>query len=254
MNTEIGHQVLTGDCFYHGIIEYIDNPEFAELIKSCSHYRKNITNYIKTKTKLRINKRLHDIFEDRTEQFKQIIEETGAIISGSFVLQCILNEKWKGDIDIYTSINKNDYKNSDNKFVDNFSYTILDIFLAEIMDRNINVSGYWNTLHHKVKCVRTFENSKKVKIHVIQLDIENYNELYDLIKYNYDYDIYKNIYYIEDLKDNISIYALNKILTKETYFRLCCSWNTSIIRYQKYIEDLNYHMFKSMPPTEYLKK
>jgi hypothetical protein len=69
--------------------------------------------YLHDKMSLVLNKiidtRLYEIFGNETQIFKQLLEETGGIISGSFVLQCILNEKWdNSDIDIYISLKDND--------------------------------------------------------------------------------------------------------------------------------------------------
>lgn len=56
-----------------------------------------------------INERLNEFFGDKTNKFKRILEELGGIISGSFALQCILNEQWDGsDLDIYIPMVDND--------------------------------------------------------------------------------------------------------------------------------------------------
>ena len=55
-----------------------------------------------------INSRLFEIFKNKLSDFKKSLVSTGAMISGSFILQCILNEKWrKYDIDIYLPIKNN---------------------------------------------------------------------------------------------------------------------------------------------------
>ena len=51
-----------------------------------------------------INRRLELIFGSQTLSFKKILAKDGALISGSFIIQCILGTEWQeSDIDIYTS-------------------------------------------------------------------------------------------------------------------------------------------------------
>ena len=48
-----------------------------------------------------VEERMGKIFGDGITIFKNLLSSTHAVITGSFILQCILNEKWKNsDIDI----------------------------------------------------------------------------------------------------------------------------------------------------------
>ena len=54
-----------------------------------------------------IRLRLFEIFEINTDKFLDLLEQNQGIISGSFILQSILNERWNGsDIDIYLPSDK----------------------------------------------------------------------------------------------------------------------------------------------------
>jgi len=53
----------------------------------------------------KINARLEKIFGDRLSDLKKLMQKLMCIISGSFVLQCMLDEEWRGsDIDFYVPI------------------------------------------------------------------------------------------------------------------------------------------------------
>jgi hypothetical protein len=63
---------------------------------SCKKYNKTITKEnIKKNTVDEINRRLRIIFGDDCMELMQILREGGAIISGSFIIQCMLGETWK---------------------------------------------------------------------------------------------------------------------------------------------------------------
>jgi hypothetical protein len=50
----------------------------------------------------KINNRLLSIFGNRLPALKKIMQKTGCVISGSFIIQCLLDETWKNtDIDFY---------------------------------------------------------------------------------------------------------------------------------------------------------
>ena len=56
---------------------------------------------------LKVLTRLKGVFEDKFDAFMAELDRSGAIVSGSFLIQCILGEEWsseKRDIDIYVDI------------------------------------------------------------------------------------------------------------------------------------------------------
>jgi hypothetical protein len=61
-----------------------------------------LNNYFALDINKKIDKRLKDIFKDELPNFKLLMKKTGCFISGSFIIQCILEEYWcNSDIDIY---------------------------------------------------------------------------------------------------------------------------------------------------------
>ena len=80
-----------------------------------SHYHKFDIEYIKQRTIHNIHKRLKYLLEDKYEKFIYYLKKSNASISGSFILQCMLDEYWdNSDIDIYiTEELKKNKKNKD---------------------------------------------------------------------------------------------------------------------------------------------
>lgn len=49
-----------------------------------------------------VEKRIQKVFGQHTNVFKNLLDTTGAVISGSFIIQAILDEKWENsDIDVF---------------------------------------------------------------------------------------------------------------------------------------------------------
>lgn len=76
----------------HTLINYLSPLEIYNIYKDINLFEKC--------TILNINTRLKYIFGNYYNDFKKGLNESNLSISGSFILQCMLGEKWESDIDL----------------------------------------------------------------------------------------------------------------------------------------------------------
>jgi len=82
------------------VLSYLKPVDIYKLSLTSKYYHRNINveNYIVKE----INRRLYDIFNDKLDQFIILLKQLKAVISGSFIIQCILGEYYNGsDIDVF---------------------------------------------------------------------------------------------------------------------------------------------------------
>lgn len=205
-------------------------------------FSKTITNEIIHESILReINRRLTIIFDDKLYEFKCLLSETKAVISGSFIIQCMLDEYYENsDIDIYFPINNN--KSYLTKR--DFNYYEIEKFLWKTMNFKVKES-YADISRYKsdqsdgkinIKWVRTYITSRN-DIQVIQVKIDNNHDLMkDFINDTFDFDFCKNLYYVNNKKEYINIFKMNDVFNKIGNFELKHRLGSMIQRYKKYTE------------------
>uniref|UniRef100_A0A6C0CC07 Uncharacterized protein n=1 Tax=viral metagenome TaxID=1070528 RepID=A0A6C0CC07_9ZZZZ len=75
--------------------------DLYNLSRTCNRYNKSIPiKYIKERIMNEIDRRLRIIFGEDFEEFAAIFRNSKAVITGSFITQCILGEYWDNNIDI----------------------------------------------------------------------------------------------------------------------------------------------------------
>ena len=79
----------------NNILVYYLNPVDVSILTSDKELFEKVFIY-------KINERLMNIFQDKYEQFRKNLNDNNLLISGSFILQCILGERWDSDLDIIT--------------------------------------------------------------------------------------------------------------------------------------------------------
>lgn len=92
---EVIHQVLLGNVFDHIISKYLTPKDIWHLgfVDKKLRSKLNLI-YIHSESKKRVIERLKNIFGQNYNEFVKIMIKTRAIISGSFIIQCVLNEYW----------------------------------------------------------------------------------------------------------------------------------------------------------------
>ncbi len=181
----------------------------------------------------RSDKIFRDIFNDRVDKFKYILEKTSAIISGSVVIQTILDEKWNdSDIDIYIPVGNMTYESpSENPS------SLLEKWLYKNkykMDSYHAANRYGNnmTKGYQILFIRNYLiNGYKLQIINVNVSREN---LEDFIISNYDFDICKNILRLKNGAYELKIKSLKSIINKNFNFSYKGNILSSLLRKVKY--------------------
>ena len=161
-----------------------------------------------------IKYRLKKILEDKYEEFIDLLYRTGAVISGSFILQCLLNEDWGSDIDILISTKEITVEFVN--FMEKYNYT--SIYYGQNCKRDMmGISG--------VRCVEFLET----KIQFLLVNIGKH-EIKDFILGNFDFDIVKNLFQ----ENKLYIHDYEQIFSKRTEYKVGKIPGSSIIRRIKY--------------------
>lgn len=211
MNTDI-IDILAGDPFYYNIIDNLDGNDIYNLLQTCHYYKESLNlSIIKKQTIKEINKRYHNIFGEHVMEFKRIVKDLECIVTGSFILQCILGLFWEGtDIDIYIKGSKGDYA----------SNTLLDAFFVEVGYKICKTDCTYSDCLSGIIEVRTYDKINSLyKMQIIMIMEEG--TLHNYVINNFDFDICKNIYSIgKDDKEKLVIVKINDILSKKTAFSI----------------------------------
>lgn len=225
--------ILFGDIFWYEIINYLDVKEINNLKMVHPNFNKNLTrSYLEKLIILKIKKRLKFIFKDHYQEF-MINFNDKAIISGSFIIQCILNENWNSDIDIFIPINgvKQQMTEHGNLLTDieiflNKYYKFSDYYAANRYSTDIGPQINW---------IRNYSITDEFKIQTIQLNMEYDNKkIYDYLDESFDFDICKNLYSFSNNQDIIKIKNLQQILNKKIEFKITENVGSTLKRYKKY--------------------
>lgn len=228
--------LLCGDIRYL-LSEILENKDLWLLCKTFPNnekLNKRLIELINKKCITEMMNRMRKLLGKELEEFINLLNEVGATISGSFIIQCLLNEDWNTDIDIFVPMKGNIISKtpSDNPT------SLVDSFLNErfTFKDYIPANRYNNFIDNKIKWVRSFGsisemNTNKIDFQVILVDIEK-DEMKDFILQNFDFDIIKNTY----LRNEIKIYNYEDIFSKTTNFKIGNRLGSSISRCIRYEE------------------
>jgi hypothetical protein len=177
-----------------------------------------------------VEKRIQEVFGDDTNAFKNLLEITGAVISGSFIIQAILDETWdKSDIDVFIPI-RNMKSPSDNPSSEIEEWLLNDV--------KTPMRGYYAACRyganmtggHHIQWIRNFELNGSM-IQLVHVDVTA-DEIEQYILNSFDFSICKNVYSV----DKLVVTDMDGILTKSFNFAYAGNIFGSIRRMQKYSE------------------
>jgi hypothetical protein len=174
-----------------------------------------------------MNRIFNEIFGDNVSEFKKLLELNHAVIFGSFITQCVLDEYWEGsDIDIFVPDMCDDLK----KFLlekmkfrgRDYDYFYYDnYFSIELKDASINDMAFYET--------------SKYIIEISSIETKD-NDLIKCLWNACDFDVCRNVYYIHNDQETLKLCAINDICTKTTKFKIGHRLGQTITRYYKYID------------------
>ena len=190
--------------------------------------------------------RLRMELDEHYDHFILLMSKNGAFLSGSFIIQCILDEYWESDIDIFCPHIGNKVTNLYNEPIElernsNYYTNELEDYLYYNMGYKGHIEAYkyhqlnkHHPINYKIIHVRDYfkpDNDKSI-IQMISLNIEKeIKQYYDFIEKRFDFDICKNMY-----NGQLYINNIEGILTKVTRFKCTTRLEQSIERYHKYVE------------------
>lgn len=176
-------------------------------------YLDNITLLtIKQSILRQINLRLSSIFGDKLDEFKKLLNDTKGAISGSFIVQCILDEYWNNsDIDIYFPCPTET------------SPDIGDFFTKVMHLKNSSYDSdemHNNISKNNIYMITNYEYNGKI-LQLMYMDIPYDHELlWEFIIDNFDFDFCANIYYIDNAEECVKISKFNNIIRKTDKFSI----------------------------------
>lgn len=197
-----------------------------------------------------IHIRLKFLLKEHYEPFLKIMKHNGAFISGSFIIQCILNEYWDSDIDVFCpsigNVNRihkfDDESDESDESEENdrkkYTFNEIEDYLFNEMEYDGSsecILYRWDTndikTHPQIRNVRTYTKENKCDIQIISINLsKNISDCYSFIENRFDFDICKNIY-----DGDLIIKNIENILNKTTNFNATTSLTDSIGRYHKYV-------------------
>lgn len=255
--------VLNGYPLWH-ICKFLDPMDIANMCHVYPNQWRKLYYVFRDCVMNKIDSFFKDYFCDSYDEFVKEMIKNKAVISGSFILQIILGEKWNNsDIDFYIPIKgltleKTPFGNIKSS-LEEFLY-----FKAKHLCPNYQ-SGYETGPRTDIKFIRDYTKMTKEQLDKLEsIDPNNYffekhimdrkydiNALrlqailidldtdYDTVKkhiiYNFDLDICKNVFYYEsDGRAKLNIFKAYQIIDKKTNFNFNHKVNDPIARYIKY--------------------
>jgi hypothetical protein len=196
------------------IMDYINLTDIYNLKKLFS--LKIYDGYLDKKIVELIDYKLSLIFGDYYDLFKQFLDVTGSLISGSFIIQVLLNKTYKNsDIDIY--------------FPEEASNSLINF--ARLLGTFINDrQTYSHDFRNKILDVNDlYLNGTKLQFIKMAND-----KIYDFIMDDFDIDICKNVFGVENEKMYAKIYNLDMLMNKTGNMKTDGIIMKNVDRYLKY--------------------
>lgn len=212
------------------LMEFVSTKEMFDLKKIISDM-KLTDNMIKKKFIRNINSRLTKVFGNNVDVFKKFLEDTQSFISGSFIMQCILEEEYlDSDIDIYTTNKKN--------IVDFHNLKIASTYgIGHYMkvDDSKDIQYYGDSAYDLMPNVLFNVCDYYVGGHDHKIQFIIADSPHNIVN-NFDMDICKNIYGVDNEKEYLNIYNMDQLFEKKSVMRFVpkeVDEKTNIHRYMR---------------------
>lgn len=258
---------VTNDIFKYEVLNHCNIASLMKMRALNTKYYNMITiDYIKKRIIKNIEDRLAKIFGFSWQPFQEQLKKSQAIISGSFIIQCILDEDWNTDLDIYvpstlTRETLRQMHNGAKKIEGKISHIETWLFNHNFINTRYQGSDRYNEgISSDIRCVRNYgfcdpdqleeyknaspydkyaNNSRFVDPNKPQIQIIQVNQAPEdipgFIQDHFDLDICKNIYGIRESQSHLHITSLNQIISKQNCTGFGYNSKLTLARYKKYI-------------------
>jgi hypothetical protein len=197
-------EVLYSDWFIYNVVEHLVPKDLYSLKFVSKYYYKNIDEKTITNSIIiNIHKRLKQVLDKKYDTFIKFIEKKSIVISGSFIMQCILCEYYENsDIDLYSYLS-----HDSDKFFDIINMEDLD----EDQEKNFKDYGALPYIHDIINA--HLKNGHKLQ-NIRLYNMKNYDDVKNYVINKYDMDMCKNIFTIVDNKSVLYTHNLNRVMNK----------------------------------------
>jgi len=266
-------ETLPIDVFDNVFIKYLCPMDLYNLAQTCKYCQKLITfKNIQVSTHYEVTERLREIFDEDWEPVREIMIKSKAVISGSFLLQCILGERWDGsDIDIYIDMSQHEcYKKVHDKVSRDGQDFAAKIYMHvpfyssdeefdDVIHQKFKEDEPGDKLYTKyitidekaannilVYMASKYDKLSRFDRYVHECVIVDFDVNYQKVQFicvkdarktilsDYDFNICKNMYEFS-AQPNVYIHEPNEIFSKYTNFSAKSQGlRTNMIRYCKY--------------------
>jgi hypothetical protein len=216
---------IPNEVFFHEIVPHLDTPTIYSCMLICPEYYDYLQPYLINRAYTNIEHSLHEIFNEEYDNFMNILKEYGGVISGSFILKCIINEEWNNsDIDIYFNCN--------NKYDVNKRMSALKSCVF------VNANNQYDPFESvPISTAVNFEyNNHKIQhIYIGNIFNPNPKTIQEMVKYIHDiYDFLGKNMYAFDGKHHLKSFHTQDVLSKQTIFTIKDKFGSSVSRCTKY--------------------
>lgn len=248
MTSNLFQQIIFGD-YVEVIAKFLSPKDIINLCKIYPKHWSRLYPQFKASVIKVIDDWFREYFGNKYEEFRKAMILDKAVLSGSFILQAILEEKWEGtDIDFFVSL-KNVVANKKLYPSDIYAlkfYSHLQYFLfsepdvEDEADRHIladSILKRYRGLSIDFDEIREYKIESKRNQHVDKFQVIELNKTIDIFSFidsTFDFDICKNTFYYDKNGINLKILNARDIINKSTGFKPCINLKSSLERCKKY--------------------
>jgi hypothetical protein len=230
------------DDVLYTIVSFLRPIDKFCLSNTCKLYNKLKPDFVQV-----IMEQLEKCLSVNVEELGQFLKNKKGVISGSFILQCLYDENYETDIDIFIpsdNTNSNDYNNSlfeTCRFFFNRGYRNTEQSADDQLLKCDGMDDAVNCLRYGLVPAVSYKYKKEGFNHVNIIYTE-WNNIFEYIDFYFDFSVCKNIFDFDTLK----ICDVEGIITKTT------KHNTDFNRYRKHISNNN-PILKERDPKDVFK-
>lgn len=244
------------DVLIYEILPLLTPKDIYALIKTCNK-NSYLKSHLYTKIINNIVVRLQHILKESYDGFIHLLEKTNAVISGSFLIQCILEERWTDEIDILIGYDKAIIDNNQTTYVaydDVFRKNkLIEFFYNKKLIKKCFQNDLYQSIYvdHIIGPVYGYStNDFEASIIFVPLEEEiTQTNINKYINNYFDINICKNAFYVSDGIFHLDINIIDHIFNRYASFNYSKSFKLAMAHVNKYIN--RGFMFDNINTNEY---